>query len=46
MQVVVEVVEEEKAKDPLFKKVADSYFGFRENYKTGGDAQFLKGTYQ
>ncbi len=42
----LEVVEEEKAKDPLFKKVADSYFGFRQQYKTWGDMQFLKGTYQ
>ena len=42
----LEVVEEESAKDPLFKKVADSYFTFRANYKKWGDAQYLKPTYQ
>jgi TRAP-type mannitol/chloroaromatic compound transport system substrate-binding protein len=42
----LEVVEEEKAKNALFKKVADSYFGFRAKYKKWGDAQFLKPTYQ
>jgi TRAP-type mannitol/chloroaromatic compound transport system substrate-binding protein len=41
----LEVLEEESAKDPLFKKVADSYLSFREVYKTWGDAQFLKSTY-
>jgi TRAP-type mannitol/chloroaromatic compound transport system substrate-binding protein len=40
-----EVVAEESAKDPLFKKVADSYFGFREEYKVWKDAQELKATY-
>ncbi len=40
-----EVVEEESAKDPLFKKVADSYFAFREKYKIWGAAQSLKPTY-
>lgn len=42
----LEVVKEDMATDPLFKKVADSYFGFRAKYKKWGDAQFLKGTYQ
>ena len=41
----LEVVEETKAKDPLFEKVADSYFGFRKQYKTWGDAQSLNSTY-
>jgi TRAP-type mannitol/chloroaromatic compound transport system substrate-binding protein len=40
-----EVVEEQSASDPLFKKVADSYFSFREKYKIWGDAQYLKPTY-
>jgi TRAP-type mannitol/chloroaromatic compound transport system substrate-binding protein len=42
----IEVVAEERAKDPLFDKVAESYFGFRKQYKRWGDAQSLKGTYQ
>jgi TRAP-type mannitol/chloroaromatic compound transport system substrate-binding protein len=40
-----EVVAEESAKDPFFKKVANSFYGFREEYKTWGDAQALKSTY-
>lgn len=40
-----EVVEEEGARDPLFKRVADNYFRFRERYRMWGDAQFLKSTY-
>lgn len=40
-----EVVAEESAKDPLFKKVADHYFAFRERYKVWGDSQYLKPTY-
>jgi TRAP-type mannitol/chloroaromatic compound transport system substrate-binding protein len=42
----LEVLAEESAKDPLFKKVADSYLGFREKYNIWGDAQYLKSTYQ
>lgn len=45
-QAWLEVVKEESASDELFKKVADSYFGFREKYKLWGDAQALKATYQ
>jgi TRAP-type mannitol/chloroaromatic compound transport system substrate-binding protein len=41
----LEVVEEQSAKDPLFKKVADSYFDFRKQYKLWGDAQALKASY-
>ena len=41
-----EVVAEESAADARFKKVADSYFGFRESYRIWGDAQLLKATYQ
>jgi TRAP-type mannitol/chloroaromatic compound transport system substrate-binding protein len=40
-----EVVAEDSAGDPLFKKVADSYFSFRKDYKKWGDAQSLKATY-
>jgi len=42
----LEVVAESSAKDPLFKKVADSYFDYRKNYKIWGDAQAMKATYQ
>jgi TRAP-type mannitol/chloroaromatic compound transport system substrate-binding protein len=40
-----EVVKEESAKDPIFKKVADHFYDFRAKYKVWGDAQSLKGTY-
>ena len=40
-----EVLAEELAADPTFKKVADSYLAFRKIYKTWGDAQALKATY-
>jgi TRAP-type mannitol/chloroaromatic compound transport system substrate-binding protein len=40
-----EVVAEESAKDPLFKKVADHFYAFRSKYKVWGEAQSLKGTY-
>ena len=40
-----EVLEEQSAADPTFKKVADSYLAFRKVYKTWGDAQALKATY-
>jgi TRAP-type mannitol/chloroaromatic compound transport system substrate-binding protein len=42
----LEVLAEESAKDPLFKKVADHYFNWRKTYKIWGDAQELKSTYQ
>jgi len=41
-----EVLAEESAKDPLFKKVADHYLAWRKTYKLWGDAQELKPTYQ
>jgi len=41
-----EVVEEESASDPLFKKIADHFYDFRAKYKVWGDAQYLQGTYQ
>jgi TRAP-type mannitol/chloroaromatic compound transport system substrate-binding protein len=40
-----QVLEEQSAADPTFKKVADSYLAFRENYKGWGEAQFLRSTY-
>lgn len=40
-----EVVAEDSAKDPLFKKVADSYKKFRATYAKWGEAQALKSTY-
>ena len=42
----LEVLEEDSANDPLFKKVADSYLSFREKYKIWGENQALKPTYQ
>jgi TRAP-type mannitol/chloroaromatic compound transport system substrate-binding protein len=41
----LEVLAEESAKDPLFKKVADHYLSWRKTYKVWGDAQELKNTY-
>jgi hypothetical protein len=38
-------VQEESAKDPLFKRIADHYFDFRKNYAIWGDAQTLRPTY-
>ena len=40
-----EVVAEESAKDPLFKKVADHLYNYRKQYKVWGDAQSLNATY-
>ena len=42
---VLEVVEEESAKDKTFKEFADSYYSFRKQYKIWGEAQSLKPTY-
>ena len=41
----LEVVKEESAKDPLFKRISDDYLAFRAKYKIWGDAQALKPTY-
>ena len=41
----MEVIQEESAKDPLFKKIADDYLAFRKNYAIWGDAQVMKPTY-
>jgi TRAP-type mannitol/chloroaromatic compound transport system substrate-binding protein len=40
-----EVVQEQSAKDALFKKVADNFYAFRERYKVWGEAQQLNATY-
>ena len=40
-----EVVKEESAKDPLFKRIADSFYAFRKHYKVWGDSQAMKATY-
>jgi TRAP-type mannitol/chloroaromatic compound transport system substrate-binding protein len=42
----LEVVEEESAADPMFKRIADSFYGFRETYRVWGEAQALDSTYQ
>ena len=42
----LDVIKEESAKDPLFKKVADHYLDFRKKYAIWGDAQVVKPTYQ
>ena len=42
----LEVIQEESASDPLFKKVADHYLDFRTKYAIWGDAQAMKTTYQ
>jgi TRAP-type mannitol/chloroaromatic compound transport system substrate-binding protein len=41
----LEVVAEESAKDPLFKKVADHYLAYRKEFAIWGDAQAMKPTY-
>ncbi len=40
-----EVVAEDSAKDPLFKRVSESYAKFRKAYAIWGEAQSLKPTY-
>jgi TRAP-type mannitol/chloroaromatic compound transport system substrate-binding protein len=41
----LEVIAEESAKDPTFRKVADHYLAFRKQYAIWGDAQSAKPTY-
>ena len=41
----IEVLEEQSANDPIFKKVADSYLAFRKVYRSWGQAQLLSSTY-
>ena len=40
-----EVVKEQSAKDAEFKKIADDFYAFREQYRIWGEAQSLKPTY-
>jgi TRAP-type mannitol/chloroaromatic compound transport system substrate-binding protein len=42
----LDVLSEESAKDPLFKKIADHYLNFRKQYAIWGDSQLMKATYQ
>lgn len=42
----LEVIKEESANDPIFKKVSDHYLNFRSQYKIWKDAQSLKASYQ
>ncbi len=41
----IEVVEEESKADPTFKKIADDYLKFREEYRIWGEAQAMDATY-
>jgi TRAP-type mannitol/chloroaromatic compound transport system substrate-binding protein len=41
----MEVLAEESAKDPLFKKVADHYLDYRKKFAVWGDSQIMKATY-
>ena len=41
----LEVIKEESAKSPGFKKVADHYMAFRKQYAVWGDSQVMKPTY-
>jgi TRAP-type mannitol/chloroaromatic compound transport system substrate-binding protein len=41
----LEVLAEESAKDPLFKKIADHYLDYRKKYLVWGQAQAMKPTY-
>ena len=40
------VLEEEAAKDPTWKKISESYLGWRKLYRIWGDAQALNGSCQ
>jgi TRAP-type mannitol/chloroaromatic compound transport system substrate-binding protein len=41
----MEVLQEESAKDPLFKRIADHYLDFRKQYAIWGDSQYMKASY-
>ena len=41
----LEVIVEESAKDPLFKKISDHYLDYRKRYAVWGEAQVMKPTY-
>ena len=42
----LEVIKEESATDPLFKKVADHFLAYRKEYAIWGTSQLMKPTYQ
>jgi TRAP-type mannitol/chloroaromatic compound transport system substrate-binding protein len=42
----LDVLTEESAADPIFKKVADHYLDYRKKYAIWGESQELKATYQ
>jgi TRAP-type mannitol/chloroaromatic compound transport system substrate-binding protein len=42
----LEVLAEESAKDPLFKKIADHYLDYRKKFAVWGSSQQMKATYQ
>ena len=42
----IEVVAEESEADPMFARIAESFYGFRDVYRVWGEAQALKSTYQ
>ncbi|MEK6245464.1 MAG: TRAP transporter substrate-binding protein [Pseudomonadota bacterium] len=44
-QAWLDVLKEESAKDPVFKKIADHYLDFRKKYAIWGTSQVLKPTY-
>ena len=41
----LEVLKEESAKDPLFKKVADHYLDYRKKFAVWGNSQQMKTSY-
>jgi TRAP-type mannitol/chloroaromatic compound transport system substrate-binding protein len=42
----LDVIKEESAADPLFKKVSDNFLEYRKNYSVWGASQVMKPTYQ
>ena len=42
----LDVIKEESATDPLFKKIADNFLEYRKSYNVWGASQFMKPTYQ
>ena len=41
----LDVIRDESAKDPVFKKIADHYLDFRKKYAIWGDSQLMKASY-
>jgi TRAP-type mannitol/chloroaromatic compound transport system substrate-binding protein len=44
-QAWLDVIKEESAKDPLFKKISDHYLDYRKKYAIWGDSQYMRPTY-